>query len=429
MKHSIDLTYNLLGKDSVSKGLNIDKHDIVYVDNIVGSKDEIIYFFHVNSQSTYYNYDVSIVKSKGKISSFYCECEQFKDRHTCKHVAACLIYYGDIVLGYKNDNIEISNDILGIFAEDTSGGVKERVNVDFSLNFNGNVPTFKLLVGTSKMYTINRESRFASFMYSVLNNDEYEFGINFTYNPSIHFISDDDMKLLIFLFGYFKDRGYYYRYNPFELSDRELYSLFEILKDRNFNIDNVGVVHGISYDFPTMFLLDKESDCYRLSIDDFDNYRFFDNSFKYCVYSGKLHVIPNSYSVLLASMGNNGIDSLSIDHKHVESFKKGLLGKIKNNIVISDDITDIVFFEIVVESYQVETYFLGNDVQCRATCESWVHIHHASIKTVAGIGCNATLGLEVIVAMVPVTKRHKVGMCELAAFGHTSRTARIEQDK
>ena len=342
MKQSVDLAYKLLGKDSVTKGLKIDKHDVDYLDSVEGNKNEVINFFRVNSQSSYYYYDVSIVTRNDEISSFYCECAQFKKYHTCKHVAACFINYIDIIAGNGFDKTDITNDILELFENEGSKGIKEKVNIELHLKFGHGEPTFHLMVGTSKMYTVNRESKFEAFMYSIYNNEEYQFGTNFTYDPAVHFISTEDMDLLNYLFGYFKDKGYYYRYNPFELSDRELYSLFDKLKNRDFNIESIGVVHGVSYSFPTKFNLNKDSDCYNLEIEDFDNYIFTDKSFKYCIYKNKLYIIPSSYSILISSMINNGINSLVIDKKHVNSFKNGLLGKIKNDVVIDEDITDIV---------------------------------------------------------------------------------------
>ena len=342
MKHSVDLAYKLLGKDSVTKGLKIDKRDVFYLDSVDGTKNEIVNFFRVNSQSNHFYYDVSIIVNKNQISSFYCECEQFKNYHTCKHVAACLLYNSDIILGNGFDRTDISNNILELFESNGVSGIREKVQIDLELDFSKSVPTFKLMVGINKKYSINRESKFESFMYSVLNNEEYEFGVNFTYNPSIHYISDDDMELLNYLFGYIKNRGYYYRYNPFELSDRELYSLFDRLVNHDFTFVGYGLIHGVFKGIPTKFSLNSDKDVYRLSIDDFDNYTFIDKRFRYCIYNHSLYIIPNSYSTLISSMINNGISSLVIDSDHVNLFRTGLLHKIKSDVVISDDITDIV---------------------------------------------------------------------------------------
>jgi SNF2 family DNA or RNA helicase len=341
MKTSLDLAYNLLGRDSVSKGLKINKSDVFYINTIDGTKNELVNFFRVNSQSSHYYYDVSIIVNRNQISSYYCECEQFKNYHTCKHVAACLIYKGDIILGSSSRN-DISNSILELFEHNDSSGIKEKVNVDIELDFSKRVPSFRLDVGMDKKYSISRESKFESFMSSVLNEEDYRFGVNFTYNPSIHYISDNDMDLLNYLFGYIKNRSSYYKYNPFELSDRELYSLFDRLVDHDFSIVGYGLIHGVVKGLPTKFSLSIDNDIYKLSIDDFDNYTFIDRRIRYCIYNRSLYVIPNSYSTLISSMINNGISSLVIDKEHVSLFRNGLLHKIKNDISISEDITDIV---------------------------------------------------------------------------------------
>ena len=79
MKHSIDLAYKLLGKDSVTKGLKIDKRDVFYLDSVDGTKNEIVNFFRVNSQSNHFYYDVSIIVNKNQISSFSKFCLLLKN--------------------------------------------------------------------------------------------------------------------------------------------------------------------------------------------------------------------------------------------------------------------------------------------------------------------------------------------------------------
>ena len=92
MKHSVDLAYKLLGKDSVTKGLKLNKHDVIYINSVDGTKNEMVNFFRVSSDNNHFYYDVSVIVNKNQITSFYCECDDFKEKHTCKHVAACLIY-------------------------------------------------------------------------------------------------------------------------------------------------------------------------------------------------------------------------------------------------------------------------------------------------------------------------------------------------
>ena len=353
MNKVIDIAFNLFGSDSVSKGLKISKSDIAFYDTFKRGKNDLVHIFRVNSQHSYYYYDVNVITRNNNIISFYCECERFKSDHTCKHIAACLINCSDIIFGNFHSDFDVSNNILELFQSDNSFGIKERVGIDIELDFNKHVPTFKLMIGTSKKYSITRESKFESFMSSLLNNENYEFGVNFCFDSSRHYISDDDMDILNYLFGYIKNRSHYYRYNPFELSDRELYSLFDRLVNHDFSIVGFGLVHGVSKNIPTKFSLSIDNDVYRLNIDDFDNYTFIDRKYRYCIYNHFLYIIPSSYSTLIASMVNNGISSLVIDKNHVDLFKNGLLHKIKKDVVVGSEITDIV----IVGEPDVSLYF------------------------------------------------------------------------
>ena len=342
MSKYVDLAYKLFGKDSVSKGLRIPVNSVSFYDTVDRGKSDLVHIFKVNSQRSSYYYDVNIIVRKNEIVSFYCECPQFSNFHTCKHVAACLINCGNKILSNIPSNIDISNNILDMFVNDrVNNGIKEAVNIDLELDFSHNT-SFKLLIGINKKYTINREAKFDSFISSYLKNEEYYFGVGFTYDPSKHYISDNDRDLLLYLHGYTKYSSYRFHINPFELNDRELDSLFEIIKDRDFNIVGVGTVHGVCFSLPTQFVLNRVNDNYELSISDFDGYKFIGKDFKYCVFNSILYVIPAKYYSLFGSMNHNNLKSIVIDNEHIDIFKNGLLQSIKDNILISDEIDDIV---------------------------------------------------------------------------------------
>ena len=102
---------DLLGMDSYVKGR---RYYSWYVDlNDEGKSKEGYYFkFSVESERTYRHYNVKIDIKDYEIVSYSCNCEQFKGHHTCKHVAACLLYNSDIILGNGFDRTDISNNIL-----------------------------------------------------------------------------------------------------------------------------------------------------------------------------------------------------------------------------------------------------------------------------------------------------------------------------
>lgn len=342
MNSNVDLAYKLFGSDSVSKALRIKKRDVSHYDTLDRGKNDLVHIFRVNSQRSSYYYDVNVITRKNEIISFYCECDKFHSDHSCKHVAACLINCSSIIFDMPSSVLDISNNILEMFKNDfahTTGIIKERVNLDLELDFAYKFSSFKLSIGINKMYTINRESKFQSFMSSYLSGDEYYFGVGFTFNPSLHFLSHDDEKLLEFLYGYSKSS---YKYNPFELNERELSSLFNLLKGKRFIISGCGTIYDIKYELPTSFNLRMVDSNYELSINDYHSYKFLNKSYKYVVYNHVLFIIPSVYSNLLNAMNSNDVNCLIFDKNNVDLFKKGLLQSIKNNIVISDDVSDIV---------------------------------------------------------------------------------------
>ena len=336
----IDLAYKLFGRDSVSKGLTISRNDISYYDTVDRGKKDLVHIFMVNSQHSSYYYDVNIITRGNDVVSFYCECPQFSSKHTCKHVAACLINYGDSILKEPPTKESISNDILSLFSG-ANGGVKERVFIDVELDFSTYTPSFKLFVGIKKKYVINNESKLINFIDSYVNGNEYSFGVNFTYDPKVHYFSDEDSQLLSYINGYTRNSGYY-RSDPFSLNGRELSSLIDKLNGREFSIKDYGRIYEIKDGLPTCFNLVKDKDNYSLSIDDFSNYKILDGNCKYIAYDHVMYLIPFSYRKLIISLVNNSIDSLVFNNDNVELFKDGLLQSIKNDIVIDEEITDIV---------------------------------------------------------------------------------------
>lgn len=363
MGNVLDLAYKVFGSDAVKKALSISKNSISYYDTVDRGKSDLIHIFKVNSQHSNYYYDVSIITRNRSIISYYCECPQFHNSNSCKHVVACLLNYGNVILKSSHTNLDISNSILNLFSRE-SGRIRERVYIDIELDFSNYSPTFKLFVGLKKKYVINSENKLESFISAFSNGCEYSFGVNFTYDPKIHYFSDADIKFLSYLNGYTRNiSGYYYtRNNPFSLNGRELSSLIDMLKGREFSIKGCGKIYEIRDGLPTCFNLSFDNDNYSLSIDDFSNYKILDDKCYYIAYNHVLYLIPLEYRKLIISLINNSLDSILFDSNSVELFKSGLLQDIKNDIVIDEKITDIVVAgEPIVNLY---FDFNRNKIEC-----------------------------------------------------------------
>ena len=104
-------------------------------------------------------------------------------------------------------------------------------------------------------------------------------------------------------------------------------------------------------------------------------------------------------------------------------------GKLVAHLCGHERVGDVVLLEVLVQGNQVEADLLGHDVNGGAAGEGGIHVHHAGIKAIAGIGGHPVLGLEVIVALIPVAEGHQVGMRQLAALGNARGAGGVEQDE
>ena len=95
----------VVSKRDFSKGLEYNENYIEYVSctNVVREK---IFQFLVESEHTYRKYIDQIDVSQNNIVDTYCTCPQFLTTNSCKHVAACLIVYSDMIFLMNNENPE-----------------------------------------------------------------------------------------------------------------------------------------------------------------------------------------------------------------------------------------------------------------------------------------------------------------------------------
>ena len=91
--------------------------------------------------------------------------------------------------------------------------------------------------------------------------------------------------------------------------------------------------------------------------------------------------------------------------------------------------SDVVLLEIVVQCNEVEADFLGNDVNAGTAGERRIHVHHAGVESVTGIGSHLMLRLQAVETLIPVAEGHEVGVSELAALGNARGAGGVEQDE
>ncbi len=331
-----DFLTQVIGQDSIIKGRGFPPYLLNHLDSYEEPK-QFVHTFDVESVSRDTFYDIEIKNNGEKFFDATCSCPQFKKAHTCKHIAACLMYYRYEMISYKKiDVLKASKEILDMFYEpNKSLKIKEKLNLEVGLELYENELKYKLYIGTTKLYTINNYSKLNNFLECYFNGGEYKFGAKLIYNPDDYYFSDEDKDIIDYLSSI--ERRHY---SNLELSERDLKYLFEKVSVNKLKI-NGNNIKAIKHEMPTNFSLEKNQKGYELAISNLDKYRFLTSSLKNVLYENTLYIIPEDERKIIIAFANHELASIIFTKKDIERFSKGLLGKIKNKIDVSKDITDI----------------------------------------------------------------------------------------
>lgn len=100
------------------------------------------------------------------------------------------------------------------------------------------------------------------------------------------------------------------------------------------------IIYNIYNGLPTGFILSKEDNNFKLNIYDFEKYQFICDG-KYIIYNNSLYILNKEEKDYLNLLKHNKINELIFDKKQLNEFSSGLFNKIKNNISIDENITEI----------------------------------------------------------------------------------------
>lgn len=326
------------GQEVLDKKPKISKEDILSVEKYEFDKKNYRIYFRVKNRSGYYITTVISVRN-GKIFTTSCQCVNYYNDDMCEHIYACLYYYLEEILPKPPTKEEISLEILKLFKNDNKkkkeNKIKQKMNLDveISLDYKN---TFKLHIGVDKTYVINTDRKFKDFINSYKNH-EYRFGAKFTYDPNVHYFSDEDERLFKFLSS---ENEYS---NTLELSDRELEFLLDKLKNKSFKLSNYGVIKNIEYKMPPMLKLEKIDDTFTLRLEGLNDCYIPDSrNFDYFAYKNTLYIVSEEEKKLLYSFYENGIYDINFNKRNLNLFKTGLLPTIKNSLEVAENIDEIV---------------------------------------------------------------------------------------
>ena len=317
-------------------------------------------FDFVTSETSYFFSEVpsQITTFNGKIIELFCGCQYFRFYHRCKHIAACMIKYADDIFKEEEyDKNIVSKDLLSIFEtfEEKEPTIKKKVELEIELHKNyvyqENVMyDLRFKIGVDKKYVLNKKLLdFSSVFLS--QNGTIDFGMNFVYNPDVHFFSPDDENVISYIIS--KDSKYFNELNESEITK----VLFHLAKKKiNLYVDGKfkGTYQGITEDSPFVTALSKVQNGYKITFKNLKDLEYVGINPILVFYNGKMSKIDNSLIALINKLYLYKIDTFEINDEDFSIFKNGLLPKIKDEIEIAEDIKDVV---IIGKNPKVKLYF------------------------------------------------------------------------
>ena len=331
---------DLVGYDSFYKGRFYGYGSIQKI-NTNKLSDSFVHEYKVKSERTRKWYDVKIKNNGAKVLGYSCSCPQFSREKTCKHIAAVLIQDMDEIEEYEIiDELKASKSILDRYNIDNKNQIKQKLGLEIEFDFRYGDAGLRVYIGNEKKYVLSTSSKLNNFFDAYRDNGEYKFGKNLIYENSKYYFDKKDTEILKFIEEIMEGRGSYYG-SIVNLSNREFLNLLKLLTDKGFNIIEYGKVYNVYSGMPTKYVLDKNNDNFVLNIEDYKNYRFLDDEFKYILYNHNVYILNKEESDYLKLLRQEKIYNLTFEKKDLNKFSSGLFNKVKNNITISDDVTEI----------------------------------------------------------------------------------------
>ena len=284
-----------------------------------------------------------IIDKNGEIISKSCNCTDFVRDKICSHILSCVLKHKNDFFTKEEISFQKSKNILECFVtKESLATSKEELGLDIDIIYEDGNYIVKLKIGVGIKYTIKTRDKFNAFRRCYLGDDELELGKKLTYSRAKYYFNEDDTKIVEFLFNYsrFSVGNYEVRDEPLKLNNREFNELLRLLENKTFTLAG-NTIKNIVKGMPTDYRLDYEDNKYKFFIDNYEQYLVVDNDARFVIYENKLYLLDIEDSKILCELYDNGVNSIVFAKENLELFKKGLLRKTINNIVVDDNIQEI----------------------------------------------------------------------------------------
>lgn len=408
-----DLIKNYSNSSSYESGLNCYLNG--QVDNITldiddsGNYKKTTVLSKVRSSSSFLKkYDVRINFTSYSTSAHgVCNCKSYpryyNQGNMCRHIIAVLIKYCREKDGLlKKEKIKINTRLLNQIKNNLSANTAENaiklLNLTFKLEAEkgyGSFLSLELKIGEQNLYVVKN---IREFIRSVISEDEFEFGKNFIFNPTLHRFKEEDKKIIDILaeiyetertaadlvrFGEKTTRLFIGK--KAYLTESNAKKILELLKDRKIDLvlkgDSFTDVCILNEDFPLEFKLESKNEKLVLqqestlatAIDSKGKYYFYDNNI-YIPSNEQVEMYEPFYSSFIAE-GQTEITFYEEETEDIASYVIPTLKKISKKVIVDENIQEkfyqeplktIIYFDKESEYVTAAVMFKYGDIEFNA---------------------------------------------------------------
>lgn len=320
-----------------------------------------IYKYKVDSINNDNTYKVEIIMQHNEVIGSNCTCPMCDETGSCKHIALVLIKYGsEIFPNLLNEEIKVENEletsqkiINDLYNLNGNYDHKTVLNLEIELRQvsgygRGGVYVY-LKVGENKLYSLNNK---LSLFLNTYNGfyESYEFGKQFTYNPSIQKFNEVDSKIIDYIDSIYDNEHNYYESAPL-LKGKQILDFLNLLENKEFNVYPYYHFNGFIKQNPFEFKITKHDDLYNLTYDADYKYLFVNN---FIIKDNLLYQIDKELANVLTIMNKYKTNSLTFEKKDLSKLVMGMGNKVLEEKTSYDEgIKD----DFVIIKPKTELYF------------------------------------------------------------------------
>lgn len=342
------------------KGLNYDEDYIDHVGTSNISNQKTLQFL-VESERSNKKYVVQVDSKNGRINRTFCTCPQFRETQSCKHVAACLVCYSDKLLSIQDTKVvelktkqlfqKLKSEFENEIAKKEEVHVIPYITKDTSYYYD--VVTLKVKIGVDKMYSLL--GKYNAFKNAFRDEEEYNFGTNFKYDPKKHFFNETSLKVFSIINGLANKRSL--SGNSIVLDDDSLKELLKLFKDGIYMEENRQKT-PIRNAFPLQMNLSKENHKYKMHFEsDIQYVESLTEDYEYILLSNVIYHLNKKQRVLLEECLNHNMKEFIFEESAFDDFQKSVLRVVKDSVKLDESVKDLV----LVSKPEVKFYFDLNE--------------------------------------------------------------------